>query len=438
MQNRKRLILAFVLLISSVSLFAQKKKSLEDVDLTGLWKGFMYNDTTRLNYRYEIAISENKGKLYGFTHTYFILGDKEYHGVKKIKIKKDGDELIAEDVELIANNYPIKPPKGVHVRNNLVFEIEDNVMTLSGKFSTNRTREYAPATGFIHVERKNDFRNSALIPHLQELGLEKELTFYTEEAKKQSEATATVLKPVPVAEEEKIVKAAEKKAVEEIKQPAATPAEKQPVIAKAETKTTETPAKKPETKPAETAKQTVQKPKEQVATKPAEVQAKKTEPVAVNKPTATPAESPASTKPTAPAETKPVAVKKTAAPSDPTAAVDISKRKVETIQTLYYKSDSLELVLYDNGEVDGDTVSIVMNGEVIMPRVGLTTNAVKKMISTRDAGDSIKIVMYAESLGTLPPNSGLLIVNDGSDRYEIRFSGDMERNAAIVFRRRKE
>ncbi len=438
MQNRKRLILAFVLLISSVSLFAQKKKSLEDVDLTGLWKGFMYNDTTRLNYRYEIAISENKGKLYGFTHTYFILGDKEYHGVKKIKIKKDGDELIAEDVELIANNYPIKPPKGVHVRNNLVFEIEDNVMTLSGKFSTNRTREYAPATGFIHVERKNDFRNSALIPHLQELGLEKELTFYTEEAKKQSEATATVLKPVPVAEEEKIVKAAEKKAVEEIKQPAATPAEKQPVLAKAETKTTETPAKKPETKPAETAKQTVQKPKEQVATKPAEVQAKKTEPVAVNKPTATPAESPASTKPTAPAETKPVAVKKTAAPSDPTAAVDISKRKVETIQTLYYKSDSLELVLYDNGEVDGDTVSIVMNGEVIMPRVGLTTNAVKKMISTRDAGDSIKIVMYAESLGTLPPNSGLLIVNDGSDRYEIRFSGDMERNAAIVFRRRKE
>ncbi len=438
MQNRKRLILAFVLLISSVSLFAQKKKSLEDVDLTGLWKGFMYNDTTRLNYRYEIAISENKGKLYGFTHTYFILGDKEYHGVKKIKIKKDGDELIAEDVELIANNYPIKPPKGVHVRNNLVFEIEDNVMTLSGKFSTNRTREYAPATGFIHVERKNDFRNSALIPHLQELGLEKELTFYTEEAKKQSEATATVLKPVPVAEEEKIVKAAEKKAVEEIKQPAATPAEKQPVIAKAETKSTETPAKKPETKPAETAKQTVQKPKEQVATKPAEVQAKKTEPVAVNKPTATPAESPASTKPTAPAETKPVAVKKTAAPSDPTAAVDISKRKVETIQTLYYKSDSLELVLYDNGEVDGDTVSIVMNGEVIMPRVGLTTNAVKKMISTRDAGDSIKIVMYAESLGTLPPNSGLLIVNDGSDRYEIRFSGDMERNAAIVFRRRKE
>ena len=121
----------------------------------------------------------------------------------------------------------------------------------------------------------------------------------------------------------------------------------------------------------------------------------------------------------------------------PTAATDIDKRKVETIQTLYFKSDSLELVLYDNGEVDGDTVSIVMNGTVIMPKVGLTTNAVKKKISTKDAGDSIRIIMYAESLGSLPPNTGLLIVNDGNDRYEIRFSGDMERNAAIVFRRRE-
>jgi hypothetical protein len=431
MQNRKRLILALVLLISSFHLVAQKSKSLEDVDLTGLWKGFMFNDTTRLNYRYEIAISEKKGKLYGFSHTYFILNDKEYHGVKKIKIKRDGEELVTEDVELIANNYPIKPPKGVHVRNTLVFEIKDNVMMLSGKFNTNRTREFAPATGFIHVERKSDFRNSALIPHLQELGLEKELTFVTEETKKQTEATTTVLKPVPVAEEEKIVQAA-KKQPEEIKQPVKTAVEKQPDVAKAITKPAETVVIKP----------APQKPKEPVVTKAAEQPVKKTEPVVVNKPAPARTEPPVVAKtavvekPVTPAETKPAPVKNTVK-ADPTAATELDKRKVETIQTLYFKSDSLELVLYDNGEVDGDTVSIVMNGEVIMPRVGLSTNAVKKMIYTRDAGDSIRIIMYAETLGSLPPNSGLLIVNDGNDRYEIRFSGDMERNAAIVFRRRE-
>lgn len=436
MPNRKHLILAFALLISSFHLTAQKKKNLEDMDLTGLWKGFMFNDTTRLNYRYEIAISESKGKLYGFTHTYFILNDKEYHGVKRIKIKKDGDELVAEDVELIANNYPIKPPKGVHVRNTLVFELKDTVMMLSGHFSTNRTKEYAPATGFIHVERKNDYSQSALIPHLQELGLAKELTFLTEENMKPAAATAKILKPVPVAEEEKIVEAAVKKQAEEVKKAVSAPAEKEPVVVKAETKTVEIPSAKTVTKPAETvaAKPAPQKPKEQVqvVVKITEPAVKKTEPVVANNKPA-----PAKTEtPVVKAETKPVPVKQPEK-VDPTAATDLAKRKVETIQTLYFKSDSLELVLYDNGEVDGDTVSIIMNGTVIMPKVGLSTNAVKKMISTKDAGDSIKIIMYAESLGSLPPNTGLLIVNDGTDRYEIRFSGDLERNAAIVFRRRE-
>ncbi len=439
MQNRKRLILALVVLISSFQLTAQKNKSLEDIDLTGLWKGFMYNDTTRLNYRYEIAISESKGKLYGFTHTYFILNDKEYHGVKKIKIKRDGEELIIEDVDLIANNYPIKPPKGVHVRNTMVFELKDEKMMLSGKFSTNRTREYAPATGFIHVERKNDFRNSALIPHLQELGLEKELVFSNEVTKKQAEAkmAMSVLTPVPVAEEEKIVQAVVKQQAEEIKQPATAPAEKQAAVAKAETKPVAKQTEPEVTKPAP------QKPKEQGVTKTTESVAKKAEPVVTAKTEPAKKETPAvaktvvTEKPAMPAETKTTPANKPVK-VDPTAATELNKRKVETIQTLYFKSDSLELVLYDNGEVDGDTVSIVMNGEVIMPRVGLTTNAVKKTIYTRDAGDSIKIIMYAETLGTLPPNSGLLIVNDGSDRYEIRFSGDMERNAAIVFRRKEQ
>ncbi len=72
-----------------------------------------------------------------------------------------------------------------------------------------------------------------------------------------------------------------------------------------------------------------------------------------------------------------------------------------------------------------------------MPKVGLSTNAVKKTIDTKAAGDSIQLIMYAESLGSLPPNTGLLIVYDGADRYEIRFSGDMQKSSAIIFRRKK-
>ena len=440
----------------------------QEPDVTGLWKGFMYNDTTQQNLRYEIAISQNgKGKLFGYSHTYFIVGDKEYHGVKKLKVRREGDEVITEDDELIVHNYPVPPAKGVHQQNTLILKIKDTVMVLSGGYKTNRTRDFRPLTGYVHVERKNDYSQSALVPHLQELGLAKNLTFLTESANTPADQGIVLLKPMPSEEEEKlIINNAKKQETVQVIKPAIAPVVKTPpvVAIAAPEPVTITPAPKPAeqvmaktttTVPEKTTVPAVTKaPAKQVeqpvvktvpapvitkpAPKPAEQAIVKATPPPV-KPASAPVPVPAPpvvVKVPEPAAAAVATVKKPT-PADPTAAADLNKRKIENIQALYFKSDSLQLTLYDNGEVDGDTVSVVMNGEVIMPKVGLTTNAVKKTIYTQDAGDSIQLIMYAESLGSLPPNTGLLIVYDGTDRYEIRFSGDMQKSSAIVFRRKK-
>ena len=83
------------------------------------------------------------------------------------------------------------------------------------------------------------------------------------------------------------------------------------------------------------------------------------------------------------------------------AAADIALRKTEVLRTIYFKSDSLTLVLYDNGTVDGDTVSVVLNDEVVIPKQGLSEQAYRKVIRIRaDLGDSLQLVMYAENLGS--------------------------------------
>lgn len=368
MRNCKRLILACCALLFSANLAAQNQP-----DMTGLWTGLMFNDTTGLNYRYEIAISEKNGKLSGYSQTFFILDGKEYYGVKKLKITIDEDKVITQDVKLLDNNYPVKPPKGVYVLNVLNFEMNKDAMVLKGMFSTNRTKEWAPATGYIHVEKKIDYKESPLVKQLKELGLDKELSFIPAEIPAEKPATETVIvKTEPVTE---------------------------PPLVK--------------TKPA--AKE-----------KPAKEKPAKTTPAVVKEPAAVP-EVVVKKEPGKPAEIK---------PKQP--AGDINGRTIETIQRVSYSSDSLVITLYDNGEVDGDTVSVLMNGKVIMPMVGLSTNAVRKTIYTKDITDSIQIVMYAENLGTLPPNTGLLIVNDGKERYEIRFSGDLKKNSAIVFNRKEK
>jgi hypothetical protein len=119
------------------------------------------------------------------------------------------------------------------------------------------------------------------------------------------------------------------------------------------------------------------------------------------------------------------------------AAAQVALRKTEAIRTIAFKSDSLTLVLYDNGIVDGDTVSVILNDEVIIPKQGLSEQAYRKVIKIPPSmGDSLQLVIYAENLGSIPPNSGLLIIEDGSDRYEVGFKGDMKKSPAVILRRK--
>ena len=342
--------------------FLSFSTALSAQDITGLWMGTLHNDTTGKNQRYEIAISENKGKLTGYSHTSFIVDDREYSGIKKLKIKRVDDKIIIQDMDVIINNYPEASAKVVKKLNVLTLEIRDSLMILTGNFSTNQTKEYSVLTGSTYLQRRNDYWRSALVPHLEELGLAKDLSFIVPEITTPDIAAIN-----------------------------------RPIITEQSVAAT-----------------TTKKNKEKISVKETKI-------VQVQLDTTS---------------SKPVAVTKPVKVSGP--ATDVNIRKIETIQSVYFKSDSLVLTLYDNGVVDGDTVSVLMNGKILMPMVGLSTKAVRKtIILTPDMPDSIQLIMYAENLGSIAPNTGLLVVHDGEDIYEIRFSGDMNKSSAIVFKRKK-
>jgi hypothetical protein len=115
-----------------------------------------------------------------------------------------------------------------------------------------------------------------------------------------------------------------------------------------------------------------------------------------------------------------------------------AERKIQKISEIIFTGDSLLLSVYDNGTIDGDTVSMVLDGRVIAQRIKLTANAFRITIPTRiNQNDSLMLVMHAESLGLIPPNTGLLIIQDGENRYEIRFEGDLQRSSSIVLRKKR-
>jgi len=114
-----------------------------------------------------------------------------------------------------------------------------------------------------------------------------------------------------------------------------------------------------------------------------------------------------------------------------------AERKIQKISEIFFTSDSLQLSVFDNGTVDGDTVSMMLNGKVLAEKIKLTTTAFRITIPSKiNAADSLMLIMHAESLGLIPPNTGLLIIQDGPNRHEIRFEGDMQKSSAIILRRR--
>ncbi|HUQ97612.1 MAG TPA: hypothetical protein VM010_08100, partial [Chitinophagaceae bacterium] len=112
-------------------------------------------------------------------------------------------------------------------------------------------------------------------------------------------------------------------------------------------------------------------------------------------------------------------------------------RKKSIPQLFDVTADSLVLSFYDNGVVDGDVISVYVNGSNIISNAKLFEAATKITIHLPADTDSVELLLVAETLGSIPPNTGLLIVQDGSARYEVRFSADLQTNAAIVFRKRK-
>jgi len=427
MRNSKILII-FLTAFLPVKLFAQTP-SLKDIDITGLWKGTLYNDTTQKFYKYEIGISEEKGKLSGFSHTFFLVNDKEFYGVKKVKVKRTGGKIIIEDAGLLANNYPESPAKGVRQLNVLILEIKDSIMTLTGPFTTNRTREYSSLTGTVNLQRKNDFWQSALVPHLQELGLSNELSFVKKENDKIKEENDKKTMAKELAKKEESAKEREKNST--ASKTIASNVNKETKEIDPKTKTTEKSVAaikaSSKTEPAES-KQATKSSATEVAAN--EISSKEESRKEIKSAESKNADNNSATKEQQ-KENKVVVVKSTAP------AADVATRQNIVQQTVYFSSDSLQLSLYDNGEVDGDTVSVLMNGKIIMAKEGLSTNAVRKTIYTSHDTDSIELVMYAENLGAIAPNTGLLVVHDGKSIYEIRFSGDLQKNASIILRRRK-
>ncbi|NDF98553.1 MAG: hypothetical protein EB101_06455, partial [Chitinophagia bacterium] len=113
-----------------------------------------------------------------------------------------------------------------------------------------------------------------------------------------------------------------------------------------------------------------------------------------------------------------------------------NNRKNELLKEIIITEKKISLLVYDNGEIDGDTVSVYLNGEVVLSKKRLSSTPLLLSLALDENQDVQEITFVAESLGRIPPNSALMIVDTGKQQHRLQVLSTDKKNAVFRFQYR--
>lgn len=112
----------------------------------------------------------------------------------------------------------------------------------------------------------------------------------------------------------------------------------------------------------------------------------------------------------------------------------LNMRSKQVIKTVEVEASSFRVDLYDNGQIDGDTISVFYNGKLMVSRQRLSTEPISIQITLDPDKEENELVMFAENLGTIPPNTALMIVTVAGKRYEVNITSSEQTSGTVRFR----
>ncbi|HEX7847210.1 MAG TPA: hypothetical protein VF476_15525 [Chitinophagaceae bacterium] len=111
----------------------------------------------------------------------------------------------------------------------------------------------------------------------------------------------------------------------------------------------------------------------------------------------------------------------------------LTNRKNELVKEIKVDTGTIRLDFYDNGQIDGDTISVFVNSSPVVSRQRLTAKPITVNIKIDQKRTEQEVIMVGENLGTIPPNTALMMVTAGNKRYQLYLTSDEKKNAMVRF-----
>jgi len=115
----------------------------------------------------------------------------------------------------------------------------------------------------------------------------------------------------------------------------------------------------------------------------------------------------------------------------------LKTRENKLAQSFVLHNPDVIVKLYDNGEIDDDTISVFLNKKLVLSSKRLTASPLVLKFKMDEDNSDQELTMVAENLGRIPPNTSLMIVESGEQRYEVRITSNEQKNAVVKFKYQK-
>jgi hypothetical protein len=102
------------------------------------------------------------------------------------------------------------------------------------------------------------------------------------------------------------------------------------------------------------------------------------------------------------------------------------------IKRIITSESNIKVELFDNGTIDNDTISLYHNNEQVIKKGKLNYQPLTYSFNCGNEPVSHELILVAENLGEIPPNTAIMVVTIGKKRQEIFLTSDEKKNAKII------
>lgn len=110
----------------------------------------------------------------------------------------------------------------------------------------------------------------------------------------------------------------------------------------------------------------------------------------------------------------------------------LKERENSLVKTIITDEENIQIDVFDNGTIDNDTISVYHNNVLIIKNGRLSLTPISFSINNSVTNNIHELIIVAENLGEIPPNTALMVITAGKKRYELFLASNESRNAKVV------